>query len=246
MANETGLETGWVGKIKRLVSRKVPQPSVVPAPQPKEPTVTQRKEMPVRLSLFQQLEQLLARESGITDPERNNREVKMEKLVRNPEYNDDRGVPYEDPAYITVRQRSSRPVGTAERSWGTTIEASVFVASADDLKERSRKRGWSGGSLNEIKNLEGSLLLSDEEVRVDDKHDNSIWTIMRFGRKPEIFSAKNSALSNKPRTVWRYDESNRSYPWSTTDAGALERVAIFLTEGDTAHSPPKVTNKKAY
>lgn len=237
MANETDTESGLFGRLKGLIPRRHFRPSLaVSTSQLPEEPVAAKQEQTAALTPFQQVEQLLERVSGIVDPYdkgiQRTRRIKIEKKLYNPVY---RQLREKDPVYITVSQKPALQGG----GWNGTIEISIVVLSAQSIKDYNEKHNLHG--VPEPRNLEGKILLSDQEPKLRikymlPKYDDaarSIWDLMNLQRPRSEYSQQG----------WIKDATNRSYPWSTNDERELASVASFVTTGETFYDPPQVVRK---
>lgn len=238
MVNETREGTGFVDRLKRFIPGRKPQaPAVVPTTQPQEVpvTVAQKEQSPRVLSPFEQIQQLLERESETTDPNKviGSRSVKLEKKV----YNATPGRT-KDPVYITITQIATN------REWDNRLSVSIYIETDADAKKYNREHHLRG--LPEGKNLQGSLVISQQEPQLTLNPVNSryisepddIWEILGLS-KPK-YDGDTSIWSGLPKT--RY--AQRTSPCTTNDAEALRKVVRFITVDETDRSTPKVISRR--
>lgn len=228
-----------VQRLKRLSpfrKKVVEYPSVIPALEPREATVVAvKEEQPPTLTPFQQLERFLERESGISDPNEINRQVKLEKWLMLPL--NSRYANEADPAYITIRQHATYIHGEGSR-WEPVLDVSIHILPAYKSVEENRKMG---NYSFHPKSIMGSLLLSSQEpaLRIPGNDVNyrdwsgALWNILHFSDPNEV-----------PRK-W-FGEAPHSRQWTTNDPSQLRSAVDFITRGDafnSANSVPKVISK---
>lgn len=205
------------------------KPTVVKSPTshdlepPADVMVVARVEQPPILIPFQQIEQFLERESGISDPEEYNRSVKIEKLVYvSP-------IDRESPAYITIKQQGS-PSG----KWSDKIQVSIHVVRDYELKRAMEKMKYRVGAKEDDS---GGLVLSNQEpaLTVAFGLGSPLWQILYLPRPHTVTDTR----------LWT--RFGRRAPlvdlWTTNDPEQLRRVKFFITTGDTPNSTPKVLKR---